>query len=430
MNIPLLSNRFFKNASWLLFGRVFQMMIQFIIGIITARYLGPSNYGIVSYVASYITFFASVVSFGLNGVLINELVQNKDDEGDIVGTAILLRFIVGVLSSFSVVSIIGFIEGFDSKFLIIAVLMAIQLPITSLDTINHWYQSKLLSKYSVIVQTIAFVFVASYKTYILITKKSTEWFAFSTTLNVFIMAVAYYYSYKKRSSNSLQFSKYYLLKLLRQCFPFLLANLMVQIYAQTDKIMIRILLASTERVGIYTVCTTISHMISILPLALIDSGRPIVMELKAKGSKNYEIRLRQLIAVVVWISFLYSFFVTLLSPQILHLLYGSEYISGSTCLRIIVWYTAFSYLGGIRSIWLICEKKNMFVFWLSMMGAFTNVLFNFILIPRYGIEGAAVATLLAQVMANLLYPSFFKETRGFSKIAVQGIFLSKANVKL
>jgi O-antigen/teichoic acid export membrane protein len=58
-----------------------------------------------------------------------------------------------------------------------------------------------------------------------------------------------------------------------------------------------------------------------------------------------------------------------------------------------------------------------------MMGAITNVLFNFILIPRYGIEGAAVATLLTQMLANLVFPSFFKDTRGFSRIAINGIFL-------
>lgn len=404
------------------------MIIQFIIGIITARYLGPSKYGVISYVASYIAFFTSVVSLGLNGVLINELVRNNDDDGDIVGTAILLRFFVGILSAFAVIGIVGFSEGGNPQFLIIAILMAIQLPFTSLDTINYWYQSKLLSKYTVIIQSIAFIFVALYKTYILVARKSIGWFAFSNTLNIILIAIAYYSSFRKNSEKPLRFSKYYLRKLLQQCFPFLLANLMVQIYAQTDKIMIRTLLGSIEQVGIYTVCTTISHMISVIPLALIDSGRPIVMELKSKSSQFYEIRLRQLIAGVVWISFLYSLFITLLSPQILKLLYGSEYISGSTCLKIIVWYTAFSYLGGIRSIWLICEKKNMFVFWLSMMGAVTNVLLNFILIPRYGIEGAALATLLTQVLANLVYPGFFKDTRGFSKIAIEGIFLRKLQI--
>ena len=399
------------------------MIIQFVIGIITARYLGPSNYGIITYVASYIAFFTSIVSFGLNGVIVNELVQNVEEEGEILGTAILLRFIIGILSSFSVAIIIGFSEGYDSQFFIVGLLMAVQLPFTSFDTINYWYQSKLLSKYTVIVQNVSFIFVALYNIYIILSRKPIEYFAITTTLNIILMAVAFYYSYKSKSTTPLLFSEYYFKRLLRQCFPFVLANLMIQIYTQTDKIMIRTLLGSTEMVGVYAVCTTISHMISIIPSALIDSGRPIVMELKAKSSIYYDIRLRQLIAGVVWISFLYSLFVTLLSPQILQLLYGSAYISGSTCLKIIVWYTIFSYLGGIRSIWLICEKKNMFVFWLSMMGAITNVLFNFILIPRYGIEGAAVATLLTQMLANLVFPSFFKDTRGFSRIAINGIFL-------
>lgn len=425
----MIANRFLKNTSWLLFGKIFQMIIQFFIGIISARYLGPANFGTISYVSSFITFFASIVLLGLNGVLINELVLNHNREGEIVGTAIFLRFTVGIVSTVLLYIIIILTEGPKSEFLIIALLMSIQLPLYAFDSIGYWFQSQLLSKKVVIIQSIAFLVVACYKIYILVSKKPVTWFAFSGSLNIFLMAGLYFIIYKKASTQKLRFSKEFAIRLLKQCFPFLLETLMVQIYAQTDKIMIRNLLGSVREVGIYTACTTICGLIGFIPVAIIDSGRPVIMELKARNDEMYELRLKQLIAAVSWISILYSLFITLFSYPILYILYGKEFISGNLCLKIVVWYTAFSFLGGIRSIWLICENKNIYVFWLSMLGAITNIILNFFLITRYGINGAAFATFLTQLLSNLLYPMFFKETRRFSLLAFDSIFLRNIDLK-
>lgn len=422
-------NRFLQNTSWLVFGKIFQMIIQFFIGIISARYLGPNNFGTISYISSFITFFASIVLLGLNGVLINELVVNHNREGEIVGTAIYLRFIVGMLSTLLLYVIIIFSEGLDSEFFTVALIMSIQLPLYAFDSIGYWFQSQLLSKKIVLIQSVAFLFVATYKVYILITRKPVTWFAFSASLNILLMAILYYLVYRKSSSQKLRFSPTFAKRLLRQCFPFLLETLMVQIYAQTDKVMIRNLMGSVGQVGIYTACTTICGLIGFIPVAIIDSGRPVIMELKARNDAKYELRLKQLIAAVSWISILYSLCISLFSYPILYILYGKEFISGNLCLKIVVWYTAFSFLGGIRSIWLICEKKNMYVFWLSMLGAITNVALNLFLIPKYGINGAAFATFLTQVLSNLIYPMFFKQTRRFSLLAFNSIMLRNIDIR-
>ncbi|MFA6711488.1 MAG: flippase [Bacilli bacterium] len=417
------TNRFIANMSWLLFGRIFQMIIQFIIGILSARYLGPSNYGTISYVASYISFFVSFSMLGLNGVLINELVHHRDSEGGILGTAIVMRLVVALLSVVVLFIIIQSTDGTDSVIFTIAVLMSFQIPLTAFDTIGLWYQSQLLSKKTVIIQSVSYFITATYKVYLLVTRKSVEWFAFSATLDMTLVTIFYLVSYQKNKNIAMSVSLPIMKRMLKKCFPFLLANLMVQVYQQTDKIMIRHLLDSVERVGVYTACTIISGMLGFIPIALIDSGRPVVMELKATKSEKYELRMRQLIAGVMWISIIYSFFISVFATFVLGILYGPDYISGDNCLRIVVWYTAFSYLGGIRSIWLICEEKNNYVFLLSFMGALTNIALNVVLIPRFGINGAALATLLTQVLANLVYPSFFKSTRGFSVLAVNALLL-------
>ena len=98
MNIrSILNNRVVRNANWMISEQIVQMIISFVISMITTRYLGPSNYGIINYCAAYVAFFSSVCSLGLEGVLVKELVTNPDKEGEFVGTALVMRIAAGIL---------------------------------------------------------------------------------------------------------------------------------------------------------------------------------------------------------------------------------------------------------------------------------------------------------------------------------------------
>ena len=402
------------------------MIIQFIVGVFSARYLGPENYGTINYVASFLTFFTSLCGLGLNGVIINEFVNHKDEEGKILGTAIFMRFAVSLLSVFSFLLLIYVLDGRkDAVIFIVAILQAVQLPFASLDTVNYWYQSKLLSKYASIFQTVAYFFVATYKIVLLVTRQSIYWFAFSGTLDIILLSLFYFAGYQKHKTQNLGLSKDIAKRILKSCFPFILANLMIFIYSQTDRIMIKQMLDSTVLVGFYSASTVITTIINFIPTAFLDSARPVIMESKNNSEEKYTLRVRQTVAFVSWISFLYGIFIVLFAKYVILVLYGNDFLESTTCLRIMVWADAFSFIGGIRSIWLICEKKNNYVWILSGIGAFTNVVLNLLLIPRWNINGAAFATLITQLLSNVVYPAIFKETRDFSKIALQGIFLRR-----
>ena len=67
------------------------MLIAFIVSIFTARYLGPSNYGLISYSAAYVAFFTSVCTLGINSVIIKDFVDYPDEQGNAIGTRPLLN---------------------------------------------------------------------------------------------------------------------------------------------------------------------------------------------------------------------------------------------------------------------------------------------------------------------------------------------------
>lgn len=428
--MPLPSNRFVKNTSWLLFGRIAQMVLQFLVGVFSARYLGPENYGTINYVASFITFFTSFCGLGLNGVIVSEFVNHPEEEGKIVGSAVLMRFAVSLLSVIAFLSLIYAVDGkSNNEIFIVAVLQSVQLPFSSLDTINYWYQSKFLSKFSSIFQTAAYFLVSVYKVYLLLTHKSIYWFAFSSSLDIILLSILYFIGYEKQKTQRLGFSFATSKRLLKGCIPFILASVMMYIYSQTDRIMIKQMLGSTALVGLYTASTVITNLISFIPVSFIDSARPLIMEAKNDSEQKFNLRIRQTVALVSWICFLYGLFIVFFAPLLIKLLYGAEYTGATETLRIMVWADAFSFIGGIRSIWLICEKKNKYVLFLSAIGAVTNVVLNFALIPKWGINGAAFATLITQFLSNLIYPSFFRETREFTKVAFEGIALKNVQLR-
>lgn len=424
-----MKNKFLSNTFWILGGQIVKILISFVISMLTARYLGPSNYGVINYVGSYIAFFTSLVGLGLNGVIIYELGNHRDEEGEILGTSILMRFITGIFSTAIFMFLIHLTDGDDSTIIAVSKLQAIQLPFLAFDTINYWYQSNLLSKNSVIIQTIGNFITSIYKVYLLITSKSVVWFSFATSLDIILLAFMYYLAYMKQGEQRLAVSFTIGKRILKGSTAFILANMMVFVYGQIDKIMIKQMLNSTEQVGLYSVAIAVSGIIGFIPGAILDSSRPVIVNAKNKDEDLYQLRLRQLFAGIIWICIIYSIFMTIFAKTVIQILYGSDYLGATNSLRIAVWYSAFSYLGSGRNLWLICENKNKYVFTFSALGAVTNVVLNAIMIPFWGIEGAAVATLLTQILANSIYPILFIETRQYGRLIFDAFRLKNIDIK-
>ena len=81
-----------KNASWIIGVQILRSLISIVISMLTARFLGPSNYGLINYAASIVSFVTPIMYLGLTGILVQEIINNPDDEGKTTGTAIALGF--------------------------------------------------------------------------------------------------------------------------------------------------------------------------------------------------------------------------------------------------------------------------------------------------------------------------------------------------
>jgi len=99
-----------KNAGWLIFGKVAQMIISLLVGLLTARYLGPSNYGIINYATAYTAFFMAFCNLGINSILVKEFIDNPDREGEIIGSTLGLRALSSFVSATIIILLVGIIS--------------------------------------------------------------------------------------------------------------------------------------------------------------------------------------------------------------------------------------------------------------------------------------------------------------------------------
>lgn len=144
----LRKNKVVKNAGWIIGGKVANKLLAFVVGIFAARYLGPSNYGLINYAAAYATFFASLCTLGINSVIVKSFVDHPDQQGETIGTTLLLRAISSLLSALAIIGIVSVVDRGERLTVVVVALYSIGLVFQVFDTLNYWFQARLQSKYT------------------------------------------------------------------------------------------------------------------------------------------------------------------------------------------------------------------------------------------------------------------------------------------
>lgn len=404
------NNKVLKNASWIIGIQIIKALLGLVISMFTARYLGPSNYGLINYASSIVTFISPLMYLGLSGILVQEIIDNPQREGETLGTSMTMSFVSSLFCILGIFSFTLVANPGEKYTTIICVLYSVLLLFQSIDLIQYWFQAKLLSKYSSIVSLIAFIPVSVYKIFLLVTNKSVIWFAISNVLEYLIISLSLVVIYRKLNGRKLSFSLKTVKRLFSKSRYYIVASMMVSIFSQTDRIMLKIMVDDSAT-GYYSAGVACAGITSFVFVAIIDSFRPMIFQYKKIDNNRYEKSICSLYSIIIILSLAQSVFITFCSSTIVNILYGSSYEPTINVLRVIVWYTTFSYLGTIRNIWMLAENKEKYIWILNLAGALGNIVLNLMLIPCWGITGAATASLITQVFTNVLMGFIIRPVR-------------------
>ena len=157
------------NAIWLIGARIYHAAVNLVISLLMARYLGPANYGLINYAASFTALFTSFCTLGINGILVNELL-NEERQGRLLGSAIAMRLCSSFLSVVTIGALALALNPDEPATVWVVLIYSTSLIFQGFDSINCWYQANLQSKVTAQISAVGYTVVAIYKAWLLLTR--------------------------------------------------------------------------------------------------------------------------------------------------------------------------------------------------------------------------------------------------------------------
>ena len=418
--------KYFANTSWLLAERALRMAVSLFVGIYVARYLGPERFGLLSYALSFVWLFSALASFGLEDILVRELVRLPEQRNNLLGTVFWLKVCGTAVMGIAIVAVLQFMAE-DQRICWMIVIIAFGFLFQATNVIEFYFQAQVQSKFTVRAQVVQLLITSLFKIYLVWNKAELVWFALALMLDQAVVAVLFLlmYHWKIEWFPFFSFTWIQAKKLMKDSWPLIFAGMVVTVHMKIDQVMLKEML-DAKAVGVYAAAVKLCEAWYIIPGIAVASLFPAVIEARKKSETLYDERVQNLYDLMVWASVAVALPTTLLADWVILILYGTDFQEAADILRIYIWAGVFVTLGIASSKWLVVENLQRYLFFGTALGALLNVGCNLWLIPIYGIKGAAFATLVAQGTVGFLSLSFFKKTRHNFLLAAKSLSIFNA----
>lgn len=412
------NNRFIGNTNWLIFQNIYSMGLSLVVGALSARYLGPSNYGLIGYGASLVNLFTAISQLGIDNVLINEMMKHPEEKGRVMGTALCMRVFSAIVSFICAMVLVVLIEPGNYVLWFITGIQAFAIALRAYELLNEWFLSEMKSKYYVLANICGQTVVGIWKIVLLILQASVVWFAASTTVQALVCGTIVITIFLMTRDFKLGFCWQYAKDIFQRSKHYVFAGIAISLYTQMDKVMLGRMMGQRE-VGIYTAAMTIAMLWEFIPTAIFNSSRTMILEAKLRDEREYQDKLKLLFFGISVLGILVGIFFQIFGKLAVLILYGRDYMDAVGVLKLLIWSTSFAMIGLARNVWSVAEDKNEYSKYYPICGAVCNLIFNAAAIPVLGVFGAALGTLLAQVVVALVAPLFWKQTRPFVRLYLE-----------
>jgi len=412
------------NTSWLFFERIFRMAVTLIVGVWVARYLGPEQFGLLNYAQAFVALFTAIATLGLDGIVIRNIVKTPKDAQVILGSSFVLKLLGGFLCTIITILVVFLIRPGDNLTLILVAVISTGMIFQSFNTIDFWFQSQIQSKYTVYARSMGFISTSIIKIILILIKAPLITFAAVSALEFLVGSIGLiaFYKYNGFSMFKWKTSMDTAKSLLKDSWPIILSGLAIMIYMRIDQIMLGEMKSDTE-VGIYSVAVKLGELWYFIPTAIVNSTFPSLVNAKNKSDELFYSRTQKLYDLMALLGYAVAIPMTFLSTFTVELLYGKEYASAGPILSLYIWVGIFVNLGLARSSYLKTVNWTKIQFLTSLGGCVLNVLLNFLLIPRFGAEGATFASIISYWFQAHLACFFIPKMRKTALMLTKALFI-------
>lgn len=421
---------YIHNIGWLFIGKMFRMVFSMIAGIWVARYLGVDKLGILSYSVAFVLLFRPFAMFQLEGICVREIVKSPDEKNNIIGSAFAISLTAGVLSFLVVVNLITVFQPAKPIYHAIVSIVGFGLIFLSFEVFDYWFQARVNSKPVVVARTLVLVITSLLKIGGIWLKVPLIFFAWINLLELILVGLSLAIAYSSNGSRirALRASFKWIKKLLHDAWPLALSGIAATIYLRIDKIMLGQILGAHE-VGIYTAATRLAEAWYFLPISIMASLYPAIIKSIKNKSIDPAKRMQQIYNLMVFMGYGVGIVTTLFAAPVVTLLFGAEYQQSAQILTMYIWSGVFVNIAMGKSAYLKAMNYTKIQFASTVFGAIINICLNLVFIHRYGVIGAAFATIISYSVEAYFILFLFPKTRQQAKMITRAFFIPIVRLK-
>ncbi len=400
-----------KNFSFVFAEKIIRLVVLSAVFILIARELGPDDFGIYSYIISFVSIFSSISLLGMNGILIREWGYRSKEANKIISASLLLYLVASIFSGVAFVLLIYF--GIVKYSTFFTYILSFKF-ILDIGLIFRYFLEHRLMMRSVIMIDIGVLLSFSLVKIILIflelitIDKLIILMIFESLIaSVFFIFVGNKYLYEKFNFD---FEIKEFIFLFKQSYPLLIASMAWVLYTRVDQLMIG-WMRSSEEVGYYSIAMRFVDISIFFTAAMVTVFFPVILKKRLDSREEY-IKifdcLYQINSLYFYVFILFLFF---FGKELLNLIFSGKYDNSFDILIVLCGVGLFNGMALISGRFYIAENMQKVTMYRHLIGLLLNVVMNFYLIHDYGAIGAAYSSLFSMAMANLFFDAFFKSTR-------------------
>ena len=423
----------FKNTSWLSISQVLTSVCAFLWTILIARYLGVTDYGIVSFAISFTGLIGIVMDLGMTTYITREIAKNKDLLFRYMNNIFIFKLILSTILFF-ISGLILYILGYSHLTIIVTLIFTIEIIIMSITTfLNGIFQAFEQLKYQAIGSILNSGFLLLGILITIFFNLGVISIAIAYTIAYLIFFIYVFLKYiKKFNFPRFELDLKFIKKVLIDSLPFGLTNFFYTIYFSIDIIMISYL-SGDYATGLYKSAYNIINVFTTFFVVYQAVIFPVMSKFFEESQNlikiSYELSVKYLLLIIIPISVGVFFY----ARPLVDLIYSNQYSLATTPVQILIWTVSFLFINGAASILLNAIDKEKTVTKVYIIAALFNVALNFILIPHMSYDGAAIATVASEILITVLtvycifktsYKPDFGLLKNVIKLLVCGIILA------
>jgi O-antigen/teichoic acid export membrane protein len=412
---------FILSGSWLLFEQAVRVIISTIYIFLLASYLGPSEFGQFIYILLIIGFIKGIVNFGLEDVLVKFLGTNNKLSYEYIFTSFQIKTFINSFI-FLLLALLNFFY-YQNNFYLFSILVLTGFNFFSnFDVISSFYESRVEGKSIAICKLAQLFLVTIFKIYILFYEYDLIYFIIAYGLELLFLGIFYLISFRSylKEFFKIPFNPNLLIKIIKEAFGYLLISFIGIFFVRIDQIMVQNLL-DFEQLGYFGLSNRFTDVLFIIPLIIARTIFPKMIQL-SKDNQKYESFLSNLFTILVWSSVIFIIPLIYLGNIIIDTyFFDSLYRSSFDVFIIYIWVLIPYMFHQLTFRHLLIKEKIKSNLLRFIYAIFISFLLNWILIPIYGINGAALSTLISFTFLGIFADLFSRNTTSLFYLKIKSL---------